>query len=80
MSRLQPYSRLQRREGAGDVTRPPPRGAEVVLGIEELRVDLRRARKLAELQEMLGRLESSLSELEVVDGGSAGAANLHDDG
>jgi homoprotocatechuate degradation regulator HpaR len=38
------------------------------------------ARKLAELQEMLGRLESSLSELKVVDGGPAGAANLHDDG
>jgi len=38
------------------------------------------ARNLAELQEMLGRLESSLSELEVVDGGPAGAANLHDDG
>ena len=31
------------------------------------------ARKLAELQEMLGALESSLSQLEVVDGGPAGA-------
>ncbi|HEV8229505.1 MAG TPA: hypothetical protein VGQ86_06075 [Candidatus Limnocylindria bacterium] len=73
MIRTQPHRGLERRARAVDVARPPARRAEMVLRVEERRVERDRPRKMRERGIRLPELPAHVSE-PIVRNGKLGTA------